>query len=249
RRVRCVPRVSGSSAGTDRRATDGVGMRRPNSDLETNEPAPTHRTRKIVAVVVIITVVAVGATAAFALTKSSPHTYRTATVSTGAVTKTLDNSGVLQPIAQATVAFPIAGTVKTVNVKAGSTVTAGQTIATLDTTSLQQQLLSKQSQLASAQLTLYKALHGESVTGSGSHGSTGGNSNNNGSNSNANVNAASYSSSSTAAASIVEAAFTPGNGTQRNSNGRSNGSGNGQQTSGATSVPAAQLLLIAAQKD
>jgi HlyD family secretion protein len=148
-------------------------MRRPNNELDDGTEPSKHPARKIIAIVVILAVIVVGATAAMALTKSSPHTYRTATVATGSVTKTLNGSGLLQPIAQATVSFPIAGTVKTVNVHVGSQVSVGQTLASLDTTSLQEQLLSKQAALASAQLTLSKALNGESVSGTGSHGSTG----------------------------------------------------------------------------
>jgi HlyD family secretion protein len=220
-------------------------MRRPSTEFDDGTTSKGH-IRKIAAVVVIIAVIIAGATAAMALTKSSPHTYRTATVTTGAVTKTLNGSGNLQPISQATVAFPIAGTVKTVNVKVGAAVTAGQTLATLDTTSLQQQLLSKQAALASAQLTLHKALNGESVSGNGGGGGSGNNQSSSSSSSNSTLTAASTASSS----QFVETAFTGGTGRGGNGKTSSGGNGgNGQQTNGATSVPAAQLLLIAAQRE
>jgi trimeric autotransporter adhesin len=233
-------------------------MRRPNNELDDDTAPPKNRARKIIAIVVIVAVIAIGATAAMALTKSSPHTYRTATVTTGAVTKTLNSSGILQPIAQATVAFPIAGTVKTVNVHVGSQVSVGQTLASLDTTSLQQQLLSKQAALASAQLTLYKALNGQSVTGTGSHSASGTSSSQSTSNSQSTQSTASGNSTLTAASTtssgsssqpslFVETAFTGGTGHHTNGSGNG-GSGNGTQTNGATSVPAAQLLLIAAQR-
>jgi HlyD family secretion protein len=223
-------------------------MRRPSTELDEDGTQSRSPVRKIVAIVVILAVIVAGATAAMALTKSSPHSYRTATVTTGAVTKTLNSSGILQPIAQATVAFPIAGTVKTVNVHIGSAVTVGQTLATLDTTSLQQQLLSKQASLASAQLTLYKALNGESVTGSGSHSSSGtgsSQSSSNSQNSSSNSTLTAATTSSSQSGRFIETAFTPGSG--HGNGGSTNGGSNGK-TSGATSVQAAQLLLIAAQK-
>ncbi len=123
------------------------------------------RTRTIVIVVIIVVVVGGIATAALAFSTSDSHGYRTAAVTTGAVTRELSGTGTIEPVSQATVAFPIAGTVATVNVKLGDQVAAGTTLATLDTTILQSTVLSKQAALASAQLNLYKAEHGETVSG------------------------------------------------------------------------------------
>jgi HlyD family secretion protein len=133
------------------------------------------RARTILIAFVVVVVVGGIATAAIAFTSSDPHAYRTATATTGNVTRELHGTGVIEPVSQATVAFPIAGTVKSVNVKLGGEVATGTTLATLDTTSLESQVLSKRATLASAQLNLYKALHGESVTGGGGTGGNGGN--------------------------------------------------------------------------
>lgn len=96
------------------------------------------RRLKIRSVIAILAVVAVvGATTAFAATSSTSHAYRTALVSRGAVAQQLHGSGTIQPVAQATVSFPIAGTVSSVAVAAGAKVTAGQTLATLDASSLE----------------------------------------------------------------------------------------------------------------
>jgi HlyD family secretion protein len=133
------------------------------------------RTRTIVLTIVVVVVVGGIATAAIAFTASGSHAYRTATAITGSVTRELPGTGTIEPVSQATVAFPISGTVKTVDVKLGEAVATGTTLATLETTSLDSQVLSKQAALASAQLNLFKALHGEAVTGGGGSGGSGGN--------------------------------------------------------------------------
>jgi HlyD family secretion protein len=128
------------------------------------------RARTIVIALVVVVVVGGLATAAIAFTSSGSHAYRTATATAGSVTRELHGTGIIQPVSQATVAFPVSGTVDGVDVELGSTVATGATLATLDTTSLESTVLAKQAALASAELDLYKALHGESVTGGGGSG-------------------------------------------------------------------------------
>ncbi len=125
--------------------------------------------RTVLAVVAVVAVAVVGATAAVAATSSGGHAYRTAVVRTGSVTRHLPGSGTVQAVTQASVAFPIAGTVTAVAVAPGAHVTAGQTLATLDASALEQTVIQKQAGLAAAQLTLYKALHGQATTTGGSH--------------------------------------------------------------------------------
>ncbi len=60
-------------------------------------------------------------------------------------------SGVVVPEPKATLSFPLTGTVKTVDVKAGDQVTKGQKLATLDTTVLDAQVQEAQASLAAAQ--------------------------------------------------------------------------------------------------
>ena len=80
--------------------------------------------------------------------------------------------GTIEPLSQATIAFPVAGKVASVGVKVGDAVTVGEPLASLDTQSLKNTLDQKQAALAQAQLNLSKALSGQSV--SGSTGSAGG---------------------------------------------------------------------------
>lgn len=99
-------------------------------------------------------VVAGGGTAVWAASGSAVAGYRTATAGPGVVTATLDGTGTIQPINRATVSFPGSGQVSAVAVGVGQQVTAGQTLARLDTTALEGQLASAQSALATAQARL-----------------------------------------------------------------------------------------------
>ena len=62
----------------------------------------------------------------------------------------------------------MSGTVSSVAVKVGDTVTTGQALGSLDTASLQSTLVEKEAALAEANLTLEKELNGEKVGGTGS---------------------------------------------------------------------------------
>jgi HlyD family secretion protein len=132
----------------------------------------------LVAVVVVVAVVVSLVTAGGALGSTGPS-YRTATVGSHAVASTITSVATVEPVSQATVAFPIAGTVATVDVALGASVSVGQQLATLDTSDLAVTLHDKQKTLANAQLTLSRALSGQSVGSSsgatGSNGSRNGN--------------------------------------------------------------------------
>lgn len=82
---------------------------------------------------------------------------RTAQVTTQSVAKTLYETGTIEPVSAAAVAFPIAGKIASVAVKAGDTVTRGQALATLDTTSLQYALDAANATLKQAKLALATA--------------------------------------------------------------------------------------------
>ena len=145
-----------------------------------DESAPTTaapwwrrpRTAIVLAVVVALVVTSLAAANAFG---SSGDRYRTATVATRSVDSVWHGVATIEPVAQATVAFPVSGTVASVNVQVGQPVEASGTLASLDTQALTQALHTKQAALAQAQLTLSKALAGESVggIGGGSSGSSG----------------------------------------------------------------------------
>jgi HlyD family secretion protein len=134
-----------------------------------------HRRRAVVAIALVVVLVAtvVVATQAFGAGEAG---YRTATVGRHDVDARQTGVATIEPVAQASVAFPAAGTVATVPVKVGDRVAAGQTIATLDPASLERTVREKQAALAQAQLTLERARNGEDVggAGGGDGGSSGG---------------------------------------------------------------------------
>lgn len=142
-------------------------------------PAQPHRPwyRRVgiiaTAAVVVLVAVALIATQAFG---GSGDTYRTATATSERVDAVQSGVATIEPVAQATVAFPVSGTVATVNVQVGDHVDATGTLASLDTTALARTLHQKQATLAQAQLSLSKGLAGQSISlgsGSGTGNSTG----------------------------------------------------------------------------
>ena len=93
---------------------------------------------------------------------------------TGSVDQVLETVATIEPVTQATVAFPIAGTVETVEVGAGSRVAVGTPLAGLDTASLDRTLRQQQAALDQAELSLERALNGDAVgTGTDPSGGTG----------------------------------------------------------------------------
>src|SRR5580658_4942562 len=64
----------------------------------------------------------------------------TVPVTTGTIQQTIASSGTLEPASQANLNFAVSGTVTAVDVKAGQTVTAGQVLATVDTTALTEEV-------------------------------------------------------------------------------------------------------------
>ena len=75
----------------------------------------------------------------------------TVPVTTGTIQQTVASSGTLEPASQANLNFAVSGTVTAVNVKAGQTVTAGEVLATVDTTALTEEVDASQAQLTSAE--------------------------------------------------------------------------------------------------
>lgn len=87
--------------------------------------------------------------------------YRTAVVSEQQVDQVLRSVGSIEPVTQAAVAFPVAGTVSGVDVAVGDQVTVGQSLASLDAGDLTTSLHAAEANLASAELSLELALAGE----------------------------------------------------------------------------------------
>jgi HlyD family secretion protein len=104
-------------------------------------------------VVVLVVVVAAGLIA-WQLTRPGGATYRTATVGTGTVVATLSSVGTINPVNQANLNFNVAGTVSAVDVAVGQQVTAGEVLASLDPTPLQNAVVTDEASVASAQASL-----------------------------------------------------------------------------------------------
>ena len=90
--------------------------------------------------------------------------FRTAVAAERDVTEALHETAVVEPVTQAAVAFPVAGTVAAVDVAVGDQVEVSTTLATLDRTSLDAAVNTAQAALDQAELTLQRALDGETVT-------------------------------------------------------------------------------------
>lgn len=133
--------------------------------MEQLQPLPPSQARQargikpkiITGGVVVLAVIALVASRA---TGENGSSLRTALARNRSVSKTVEEVGTIEPVSAASVAFPIAGTVATVNVTKGATVTRGQTLATLDTSDLQRAVNAAKAQLAQAKLTLADAIAG-----------------------------------------------------------------------------------------
>ncbi len=122
--------------------------------------------RRLAAGVALIAVLGAGAGVASARASGdSSSRYRTATASVADVASTWTGVASIEPVSQAAVAFPTSGTVATVDVNVGDTVSVGTTLATLDTTSLEAALHTSQAALDDANLTLSQALTNKSTAG------------------------------------------------------------------------------------
>lgn len=113
------------------------------------------RPRGLLLGIVVALVVAGGGTAsALELTGSSGPVYRVTTAADGTVQQTFDVVGTIEPVDESTLAFQVAGTVASVDVSVGQQVSAGQTLASLDSTSLASTVSGDQSTLATDQAKL-----------------------------------------------------------------------------------------------
>jgi RND family efflux transporter MFP subunit len=81
------------------------------------------------------------------LDNSAPNSGSPATVATGGVTASAE----VRPVDSVDLSFPLLGTVKTVEVEVGETVTAGQTLATLDTTIIEARVAEAEANVVTAE--------------------------------------------------------------------------------------------------
>ncbi|WP_426310610.1 efflux RND transporter periplasmic adaptor subunit [Cellulosimicrobium sp. E-16] len=166
----------GASAGTDPGSGDGpgdgttsdgaspgaVGTRRERLARRLRGPRPRRRALVVGAVAVVLvaalvvylTVLRPRASSALEAGAAQPVTAQAATAT---FEQTVTTTGTLTPSVQEDVSFAAAGTVLTVEVAAGDTVEAGQTLATIDTLQLDAALAQANADLAQARADLADA--------------------------------------------------------------------------------------------
>ena len=212
-------------------------------------PRPSHNRTRVGVTIAVVAVVLVGVVGASMASASNDGGYRTATVERATVTKTLQGSGTITPVDRVAVAFPGSGTVASVSVKAGQRVTVGQTLASLDTASLQRELDSANVTLTQAQLDLSEAEAGQLPSSTGGGGSAnfgGGSSTGSGSTS---PTATATADTSSTAPTVQTAALKLSTSVRVATVAVPSGpSGSGGSTSLAAQIKAAQRELLALQK-
>ena len=109
---------------------------------------------------ILLLALAVVTAACQARPTATPQQLPTATVTRGSLQATVSAAGTIAARAQVTVQFQNAGQIKTVNVKAGDSVKAGQVLASLDTMDLEAAVASAQAGVDSAQAKLAAAKKG-----------------------------------------------------------------------------------------
>lgn len=112
---------------------------------------------------VAIVLVAGGGGVAWALSGRTGQRWTTATVAMGSVQQTVSATGTVASASRRDVAFPVSGTVATVKVGLGDTVTAGEVLASLDPTSLQNALDQASTTLQQAQQQLSDDLQSQTA--------------------------------------------------------------------------------------
>ncbi|MEO9224130.1 MAG: biotin/lipoyl-binding protein, partial [Acidimicrobiales bacterium] len=95
------------------------------------------RWRRVIGAISVVALIAIIVGVAVTRSGAKDGGYRTATASAHSVNQILNGVATVQPVRQASVAFPVSGTVASVAVSVGDSVTTGQPLAALDTTALQ----------------------------------------------------------------------------------------------------------------
>ncbi len=122
-----------------------------------------RRTRPWVRVVAVALLVGVAGTGVYWFgfreteAQAAAPTTTSVAASLSTIQQSVSGSGTLTPTVQEDVSFAVSGTVTSVDVAAGDTVTTGQQLATVDTLQLNAALLQAEAELASAQASLSNA--------------------------------------------------------------------------------------------
>ncbi len=114
--------------------------------------------------VVVTLAIAGGAIYAYSYSSSRKVSFRVATSKIGSVSQIIESVANIAPSSQSVVDFATSGTVASVPVTVGQSVSMGQTIATLDTSTLNATLQSDNLVLANDQLKLYNDLASQTTT-------------------------------------------------------------------------------------
>lgn len=136
----------------------------------TDGDRPTRRTaarrRRTIRTAIVGTLVGCLAAggAAFAAHRDPGERYRTAVAATAAVEQTIEAVGTVASAGRADAAFSVAGTVATVAVGVGDVVAAGDVLATLDPTTLQDTLDRAEADLADAEQQLQDDLDSQTAS-------------------------------------------------------------------------------------
>lgn len=125
------------------------------------------RTRRLAVAGAVVALVAVGSVG-YATTRGPADRYRTATAEEASVAQTVSATGTVASAARADVAFQVDGTVASVDVAVGDAVAAGDVLATLDPTPLQEALEQAESELADAEQRLEDDLESQTTTSTAS---------------------------------------------------------------------------------
>jgi len=110
-----------------------------------------------------VVLVAAGGGVAWAMSGRTVDRFTTATVAMGSVQQTVSATGTVASASRRDVSFPVAGTVASVKVGLGDTVTAGEVLASLDPTSLQSALDTANTTLQQAQQQLSDDLQSQTA--------------------------------------------------------------------------------------
>lgn len=160
---------------------------------------PRWRRPLAIGVGVAVVLVGGGGGVAWALSGRTGERWTTATVAMGSVQQTVSGTGTVASASRRDVAFPVAGTVATVKVGLGDTVTAGEVLASLDPTSLQNALDQASTTLQQAQQQLSDDLQSQTASTTSSASTT-----------SASSTSSSSSASSSAARSSTQASSSAG---------------------------------------
>lgn len=116
----------------------------------------------------VVVLVGLGLGIAWASTRPTQDSYRTAIATMGSVSQSVSASGSLADLNRATAAFASAGSVAAIKVHVGDTVRAGQTLGTLDTTDLDSAVSDATTNLSDAKQTLQDDKESQASAAAGS---------------------------------------------------------------------------------